>query len=191
MKNPVHRFHVVLLGFAAILPLTSMAQFDKFVVTNTGLNLGLSDSNGRWSYYLLNMNSFADGKITGVGTRSDVEAGPTNISPASPVSVSVLDTAKAAGPIYSATNSTTKTRKVGRQTVTLTNEVVSDAAFLSIPLSDGGLNKGAFVYNHSRMQTAKATKNGIVFGWKTNDEWYGGEIFGSYDGMTGSMFLGE
>jgi hypothetical protein len=192
MKSSIRLLLPTVIALAANLPLTSMAQFEKFVITNTGLSLGLSDTNGQWSYYLLSLSSQADGTITGGGTRSDILAGPNNIAPAENVNVTVLDTARAAGPILSSTNSiSTFTRRIGRQTVTLTNQVVADAAFLSIPLSDGGLIKGAFVYNYSRSQTAKASKSGIIYGWKTNEVWYGGQVFGSYNGMMGSTFLGE
>lgn len=186
--------HIALFCVAAFICFRvadAVAQYESFAVENVGLSLGLSDTSGRWSYYTLSLSSWADGKITGAGVRSDIHSGPDNVSPANTTNVSVSDNAKLDG-ILSYTNRTTFDFKLGKKLLILTNEVISDAAFLAIPLSDGGLLKGAFVHNHSRKQTAKSSKNGVVYGWKTNHHsWFSGQLFGSFDGMSGSTLLGD
>lgn len=179
---------IVLLPFFALI---SHAQYPNHAVSNTGFSLGLSGDDGRWSYYLLTLTSAANGAITGSGMRSDVGPGAAQVFPTNQVPVNVTAAAKIEGPIVSTTNSTTFTRRIGQTRITLTNQVVADAAFLSVPLDDGGLIKGAFVYNYNRTQTVKSSKSGLVYGWKTNSSWYGGQVFGSYNGLTGSTFLGE
>lgn len=167
------------------------AQYEQFVVENVGLSMGLSDTNGRWSYYSLSLSSQPGGQITGAGTRHDILAGPDNVAPANSVGVSVAANAKFGG-VTSFTNSTTFDYKLGKRLIVLTNEVISDAAFLAIPLSDGGLIKGAFVYNYERTQSVKPGRIGLVYSWKTNHHsWFSGQVFASYDGMSGSTLLGE
>jgi len=177
-----------ILGIGA---LSAAAQYPDHAVTNAGLNLGLSADDGRWSYYLLSLSASPDGKITGGGSRHDVGPGATNIAPAVSVEVAVLDTAKMAGPVRSETTTSTFTRKLGKSRITLTNEVISGAAFFSIPLSDGGLLKGAFLHNVERRQTVRRKNGALQYGWKTNAVWYSGQVFGAFDGLTGSGFLGE
>jgi hypothetical protein len=63
--------------------------------------------------------------------------------------------------------------------------------FFSAPLSDGGLIKGAFVYTYNLQQRATLSKNRLVIRWVKTATWYGGQAFGSYNGLTGSTFLGE
>lgn len=189
---------ISLLSCAAVLPCAVHAQYENYAVTNVGFNIALCDTShasGRWSYYTLNLSVDSSGAITGAGTRDDVGDGDAHVIPTNQVSISVLPTARLEAPIISSTNFSTFSLKVGRQFVTLTNETVADAAFLVAPLSDSGLLKGAFVYNYNRTQTVRKTKTGLVFGWKTNEVWYGGQVFGSLQvsgaGMTGSSFIGQ
>jgi len=178
---------VALISFSVV----SHAQYPNHAVVNTGFSLGLSGADGSWSYYLLSLTSATNGVITGSGTRSDVGPGASEIFPDAPVLVTVADGARFEGPVVSSTNTTTFKRKVGTRTVTLTNQVIADAAFFSAPLSDGGLIKGAFVYTYNRRQTAKLSNKRLVIRWVRTATWYGGQAFGSYDGLTGSTFLGE
>jgi hypothetical protein len=177
--------------FVLFMVARAAAQYPDHAVTNVGLSLGLSAQDGRWSYYLLSLSASPEGKITGGGSRHDVGPGAANIAPSNSVAVDVLESATMSGSVAYSTNSSTFTRKIGKTTLTLSNEVVSGAAFFSIPLSDGGLLKGAFVHNVDRRQTVRRKNGELQYGWKTNATWYAGQVFGSFDGLTGSTLLGE
>jgi hypothetical protein len=182
----------------------AFGQYSNFVISNVGLNLGLSSSDGSWSYYLLNLSTSANGKVQGHGSRHDVGPGVSNVEPSNNISVVVdTNTSGFAGPIV--TNSVTTgtfNRRItignNRSNVTLTNEQVAEAAFFAMRLLDtngveAGLLKGAHVYNYYRTQTVAVSSNRLVYGWKDDrrNSWYGGQVFGSFQDMTGSTFLGD
>jgi hypothetical protein len=161
------------------------AQFPGyFAVTNVGINVACSATNGRYSYYLGSVTTKTSGSVVFSGTRYDVGAGAANGAPGSPKKVSsVPANSKLFGPIQKFTNVSTFTQIVNGKPRTLTNVVVSEAVFASIQLSDGALLKGPWVHNVERTQQANLT-------WTTN-KFYSGQLFLSFSNMMGSTYLGE
>jgi hypothetical protein len=183
--------------FVAVLLISgnkSSAQMERYAVTNVSLNIGLSESRDQqppyYSYYLLSLTASPNSdtnKLTviGSGSRYDVL---DQVAPEPAVEVQVnSDVSVIQGPVQTHTTESTFVRKVGKSRLTLTNQTVAEVAFVSIELSDGGFIKGPFVYTYTRTQTP--TKRGIV--WRTNETWYGGQLFATYMGRSGSVFLGE
>jgi len=173
-------------------------DFPNHAVNGLDLNLGLSASDGRWSYYSLSFTSSIGGVITGGGTRHDVSAGAGSVAPSAPQAVQVAANAKFDGAVISTTNSDSFIQTIGPRVrprrISLLNQVVSETAFFAIPLNDNCLIKGALVYNVQRMQTVRLgpNGNGLVFGWRTNSAWYSGQVFGNTTGgLTGSASLGD
>jgi len=181
-----------------VLPVKLLAQstgyYSNYIVANHSgfFNIALSTTNGQWCYYSLDITSNADGIISGAGTRSDIAPGPTSIAPGVPVNVVIQPGSKFGGNIVSSTNTyKTVPRKIGKQTVTLSNQLVSEAAFFSVQLSDGALIKGAYIFNIDRKQTVRLLKGNLDYRWKTNETWHSGRAFGSYSNMVGSQDVGE
>lgn len=195
--NPLHSSFLVAAALVLLpvkVPAQSSGYYSNYIVSDDSgvFNIALSTTNGQWCYYSLDVTSTADGQISGAGTRSDIAAGPTSIAPGLPVNVVIQPGSQFGGDIVSSTNTyKTVQRKIGKQAVTLSNQLLSEAAFFSVALSDGALIKGAYIFNIDRKQTVRLSKGNLDYRWKTNDTWHSGRAFGSYSNMTGSQDVGE
>jgi hypothetical protein len=192
--------YVAVLLVLFVLRDNSSAQLANYAVSNVVLNVGLSGlvatppnaSPLQYCFYALKLtvspssdpNTLIVSGESGFGKRYDVA--PDAITPvATPVEVEPNSVIR--GPVLTNTSESTFLKKIGRTWIMLTNQTVSEAAFINIVLSDGGLIKGPFVYSYNRSQ--QVFRGQLV--WKTNDTWFGGQVFATYNGMSGSQMLGE